>query len=180
MERTTRKTAERISIETLFIIMTVAGAVILPQILHIIGAEIGVGGQLGQMLLPMYLPVIMLGFYRGSVSGAVVGALAPVVSFALTGMPAEKLLPYIALELVATGLLAGVFAKVSIPSVLRILAVQALAKVVRLGVFATVMLINSGSINTSSLTAGIVTSIPGLVLQLVVVSCFLHYVVEEK
>ena len=180
MERTIRKTVERLTEETLFIIMTVASAVILPQLLHIIGIQIGVGGQLGQMFLPMYLPVMMLGFYRGPITGAIIGALSPVVSFALTGMPAEKLLPYIAIELVATGVLAGLLAKVKMPSVLRVLSVQALAKVVRLVAFAAVMLVRSGSINATSLTAGIVTSIPGLVLQLVVVSCFLHCVVEEK
>ena len=175
MEKIIRKTAAKITEEALFILFTVAAAVILPQLLHVAGAQIGVGGQLGQMFLPMYLPVMILGFYRGACSGAVVGAIAPLVSFALTGMPAEKILPYIMIELVATGLLAGMFAKTQMPSLLCVLSVQVLAKAIRLGAFATVMLVNVGSINTSSLTVGIVTSIPGLVLQLVAIPCLLHY-----
>ena len=73
MERTIRKTAINLSKEALFILVTVASAVILPQILHGAGLALGVGGQLGQMFLPMYLPVMILGFYRGAVPGAIVG-----------------------------------------------------------------------------------------------------------
>ena len=170
MEKTLRKTAVKITEETLFILLTVASAVILPQLLHTVGAEIGVGGQLGQMLLPMYLPVMILGFYRGARSGAITGALAALVSFAITAMPARAILPYIALELFATGLFAGVFAKVKLPAILRVLSVQVLAKAVRLAALSAVLLITSGSVLASALTAGIVTSVPGLVLQLIVVS----------
>lgn len=176
MERSIRKTAIKITEEALFILLTVAGAVVLPQILHVIGKGVGVGGQLGQMLLPMYLPVMILGFYRGACSGAIVGLVAPLVSFALTGMPAENLLPYIALELVATGLLAGVFAKVKLPSMLRVLSVQVLAKAVRLVALSTVLLLGGAKLTVGALTAGLLTSVPGLILQLLVVS----YVIIKK
>ena len=176
MEKTIRKTAAKITQETLFILLTVAGAVILPQILHLIGAQVGVGGQLGQMLLPMYLPVMILGFYRGACSGAIVGLIAPLVSFALTAMPAEKLLPYIAIELVATGLLAGLFAKVQLPAMLRVFTVQVLAKAVRLISLTTVLLVSGQQVTSAALTAGILTSVPGLILQLLVVS----YIIVKK
>ena len=72
MEQSIKKIALKLTKETVFILLTVASAVIFPQLLHVIGAEVGVGGKLGQMLLPMYLPVMILGFYRGVIPGAVV------------------------------------------------------------------------------------------------------------
>ena len=175
MERTIRKTAINLSKEALFILVTVASAVILPQILHGAGLWLGVGGKLGQMFLPMYLPVMILGFYRGAVSGAIVGFIAPLVSFAITGMPAEALLPYITVELVATGIFAGVFANVKLFAPLRVLSVQVIAKAVRLAVLAASLWFTTGSVSTKSLSAGIVDSIPGIVLQLLVVGFFLAY-----
>ena len=170
MERTLRNTAIRISKEAAFILLTVASAVVFPQILHTLGAALGIGGQLGQMLLPMYLPVMILGFYRGEIPGAITGLLAPLVSFTLTQMPAKAVLPYIAIELIATGILAGAMTRVKFFAPLRVLSVQVLAKIIRLSVLAVVLYSTTGAVSASVLTAGILTSVPGLVLQLVVVS----------
>ena len=176
MENTIRKKAISLSREAAFILLTVASAVILPQILHGVGALLGIGGQLGQMLLPMYIPVLILGFYRGPVPAAIVGLMAPLVSFALTGMPAAVILPYITVELIATGVLAGVFSKVKIAAPLRVLATQAAAKAVRVAVHATVLAITTGGVKASVLFAGVLTSIPGLLVQLILVS----YLIIEK
>ena len=176
MENTIRKKAISLSREAAFILMTVLSAVVLPQILHGVGALLGVGGQLGQMLLPMYIPVLIIGFYRGPVPAAVVGLAAPLLSFALTGMPAVGILPYITVELVATGILAGVFAKVKINPILRVLSVQAAAKAVRVVVHAIALAITTGGVKASALFAGVTTSIPGIVLQLLLIS----YLIVEK
>ena len=165
-----KRTLIKISKETLFILLTVASAVILPQIFHGVGVLLGVGGKLGQILLPMYLPVLIIGFYRGIAPGAVAGFFAPLISFALTGMPQESLLPYITVELIATGALAGVFAKIKIPATLRVLSVQALAKALRLIIFAIALYSANGAITATALFAGIVSSIPGILLQLILVS----------
>ena len=170
MEKSLRNIAIRISKEAAFILLTAVSAVVFPQILHSVGALLGIGGQLGQMFLPMYLPVMILGFYRGEIPGAIAGIIAPLVSFALTGMPAAAILPYITLELVVTGVLAGAFARVKLPAVLRVFAVQVLAKAVRLSVYAVALYSTAGTVSASALTAGILTSVPGLVLQLVVVT----------
>ena len=170
MEKTLRNVAIRISKEAAFILLTVASAVVFPQILHTLGAALGLGGQLGQMLLPMYLPVMILGFYRGEIPAAITGLLAPLVSFAITGMPAEALLPYITLELIATGIFAGLMTRVKFFAPLKVLSVQLLAKIVRVFVYAIALYTTTGALSASALTAGILTSAPGLVLQLVVVS----------
>ena len=176
MVKTLRAKVISLSKETAFILLTVASAVVLPQMLHGIGALLGIGGQLGQMLLPMYIPVLIIGFYRGPIPAAVVGLLAPLVSFALTGMPAVGILPYITVELVATGAFAGVFSKTKILPTFRVLATQAAAKVVRVVVHSSVLAITVGSVKASALFAGVITSIPGLILQLIMVS----YLIREK
>ena len=170
MEKTLRNRAISLSKEAAFILITVVCAVVLPQIFHVAGALIGVGGKLGQIFLPMYIPVLILGFYRGPATGAIAGLTAPIVSFAITGMPSAALLPFITLELVATGLFAGVFFKVKIPAVLRVLSVQVMAKVVRLAVFAISLYVANGAVPASTLFAGIFTSVPGIILQLVLVT----------
>ena len=173
MEATLRKAAIKISKESAFVLLTVACAVALPQIFHGLGVLLGVGGKLGQIFLPMYIPVIILGFYRGPVAGAVTGLLAPLVSFAITGMPTEALLPFITVELIATGLLAGVICNVKMHATLRILSVQTGAKAVRLLAFLIVSLIKTGTVVASQLFAGILTSIPGIVLQLILITYLL-------
>ena len=170
MEKTLRNIAIRISKEAAFILLTVASAVVFPQILHTLGVALGIGGQLGQMLLPMYLLVMILGFYRGEIPGAITGLLAPLVSFAITGMPAEALLPYITLELIATGIFAGAMTRVKFFAPLKVLAVQVMAKAVRVFVYAIALYTTTGAVSASALTAGILTSVPGLILQLVAVT----------
>ena len=169
----------KLSKETAFIIAAIIGAVALPQVFHIAGIWLGVGGQLGQMFLPMYLPVLFIGFYRGPISGAIAGLASPLISFALTAMPKEDLLPYITIELIATGLVAGLLIKsVKIPAILRVLAVIVAAKAVRLTALAVALYTTSGAVTSTALFAGILTSIPGIVLQLVLVTCFI--VIKEK
>ena len=81
-------------------------------------------------------------------------------------MPAETLLPYITLELVATGALAGIFAKAKLPAFVRVLSVQVAAKIIRLVAFAASLYLANGTVAASALFSGILISIPGVVLQL--------------
>ena len=170
MEKLISKKVLQLSKETAFILLTVVGAVVLPQVFHIVGVLLGVGGKLGQIFLPMYIPILIIGFYRGPVSGAIAGLIAPIVSFALTKMPASALLPYITLELVATGLLAGVFARSKMPIVLRVFSVQVIAKIIRLVAYAASLYILSGVVSASVLFSGVLASIPGVALQLVLLT----------
>ena len=64
--------------------------------------------QLGSALLPMHLPVLLCGFICGWPWGLAVGAVAPLLRFALFGMP--PLFPTgvsMAFELAAYGLIIG-------------------------------------------------------------------------
>ena len=174
MERTKRSLALTVSKESIFILLTVASAVVLPQIFHELGAFLGIGGKLGQIFLPMYIPVLILGFYRGVAPGAITGLLAPLVSFAITGMPTEALLPYVTFELIATGVFAGLLRDVRVPAVLRIFTVQVMAKAARLSMLAAnIYFYEEGAVTYERLSAGIAQSLPGIILQLVLVGCLL-------
>ena len=170
MEKSLSKKTIKLSKEAAFILLTVTCAVVLPQIFHAAGLLLGVGGKLGQIFLPMYIPVLIMGFYRGPASGAIAGLLSPLVSFGITNMPSSALLPFITVELIATGLLAGVFSKSKFPAVLRVLLVQVIAKVVRLAVFAFSLYITNGAVSAAALFNGILISVPGVILQLALVT----------
>ena len=68
--------------------------------------------QLGNALCPMHIPVLLCGFFCGPWYGLAVGLLAPLLRFAMFGMP--PLLPIgipMCFELAAYGLTAGLLYK---------------------------------------------------------------------
>ena len=170
MEKSLSRKTINLSKEAAFILLTVVCSVVLPQIFHAAGVLLGVGGKLGQIFLPMYVPVLIIGFYRGPVSGAITGLFAPLASFAITNMPSAVLLPFITLELIATGLLAGAFSKSKLPVMLRVFLVQIIAKAVRLSAFAISLYATNGTVSAQALFDGILMSVPGVVLQLALVT----------
>lgn len=176
MEKSLSKSTVKISTEAAFIFLTVVCAVVLPQIFHGVGVLLGVGGKLGQIFLPMYIPVLIIGFYRGPVSGAIAGLLSPIASFLITDMPSAEMLPFITLELIVMGLLSGVFSKSKLHATLRVLLVQVIAKISRLIVFAISLGITTGGVSAGALFNGILISIPGVIIQL----ALLTYLIIEK
>ncbi|MCK4593021.1 ECF transporter S component [bacterium] len=77
-----------------------ASALILPAVAHLLGAPV-------RWFLPMHWPVVLAGLVYGWRGGLAVGALAPLVSFALSGMPPLAILPVMVVELAVYGFLAG-------------------------------------------------------------------------
>ena len=64
--------------------------------------------QVGAMLSPMHIPVLLCGFVCGPIAGFAVGLVAPLLRYALFGMP--PIVPTgaaMALELAAYGLVSG-------------------------------------------------------------------------
>ena len=173
MEKSLSKRIIKLSTEAIYILLTVVCAVVLPQIFHAAGVLLGVGGKLGQIFLPMYIPVLIIGFWRGPATGAVAGLLSPIVSFWITNMPSSALLPFIIIELSAIGALAGIFSKSKLPAVLRVLSVQVIAKLVRIGALALSLYIMNGTVSTAALFNGILISVPGVILQLALVTLLL-------
>jgi hypothetical protein len=66
--------------------------------------------------------------------------------------------------------------KAKIPAVLRVLLVQLAAKAVRLIAFGVALYAANGTLQASAVFAGVVTSVPGVVIQLLVLS----YLIVKK
>lgn len=84
--------------------LLLAISIVLPQVFHLAG-----GPQSGAVFLPMHIPVLLAGMILGPVFGLVIGAAAPVLSFAIAGMPVAARLPFMILELAVYGGIAGLF-----------------------------------------------------------------------
>ncbi len=156
-------------------------AVLLPQLFHAIGVLSGTGAALGAAFLPMYLPVVLVGLLAGPLAGAAAGLIAPLASFAISGMPTAAVLPVIAAEVFACGLFAGLFRNVKMPVALKVLAVLCLAKVCRAA--ATLLLVyvvGSEAVAISSIWMSAVQSLPGILLQLVLVPLAVFYAENRK
>lgn len=168
---------ERYSLKakTVITVITVALAVILPQILHL-----AAGKALGEIWLPMHLPVILAGFIAGPVVGAVAGTLSPVVSFLISGMPSAVLLPFMAIELFGYGFSAGLISKTKIPTVLQVLSVQVIGRLIRAAAILIAVFGFNYSLNPMMILTSIKTGICGIVLQLVVIPLALYAIKRNE
>lgn len=164
MEKVLNNSKSSLKRRGLYLLLSVAAAVVLPQILHAAGVLTGTGAALGQALLPMYFPVILLGFCAGPAYGAAAGIISPILSFAVSGMPAAALLPFMTAELFCFGLFAGLIKKAKINFAIKVLAVQLAARLVRL---AAVWIIRPAALNAT--LSALALGIPGIILQLLLV-----------
>ena len=152
----------------------VAAAVALPQLVHMLGRLTGTGALTGQILLPMYLPVLLLGFYAGPAAGAAAGIVSPLLSFALTGMPAPSQLGIMTAELFCYGLFAGIFAPLRINPALKGIAASAAARLLRLAVTAAAVLIfKAEGLSLSGTLHILALGLPGMALHTVIAAYFI-------
>lgn len=156
--------------QTIWTVCSLILAVVIPQILHVIGAASGLGTSLGEVLLPMHLPIIFAGLAAGPVVGAVSGFFAPLISFALTGMPKIALLPFMMIELCAYGLSAGLLKNAKMPAILKVLSVQVIGRAVRAAaILIAVYAFSYGDIQVAVIWKSIVTGLLGLCLQWIII-----------
>ena len=163
--------------QTLAAIAAVAGAVILPQIFHVMGALSGLGTALGEAFLPMHLPIILVGLLAGAYAGAAAGLTAPLISFALTGMPNSVMLPFMMIELCVYGLSAGLLRNVKMNSLLKVLISQLAGRLVRAAaiLFAVYALKNT-PINPATILTSVYKGIFGLALQWTLIPLIIYRV----
>lgn len=102
-----------LKVQVIATIAAIAGAVILPQFFHLLGAISGLGSALGETFLPMHLPIILVGLLAGPYAGAISGLFGPLLSFALSGMPGAYMLPFMMIELCVYGLVSGLLRNVN-------------------------------------------------------------------
>ncbi len=89
--------AKAYALEALFI----AFAVLFPMAAHAAGWPVFA-------LLPMHWTVLLAGLVFGSRAGLIAGASAPLLSFAVTGMPMPMVLPLITMEVAVYGYVSGI------------------------------------------------------------------------
>ncbi|MCM1314516.1 MAG: ECF transporter S component [Muribaculaceae bacterium] len=161
--------------QTIATVSAIIGAVVLPQLLHVIGAASGSGTSLGETFLPMHLPVILVGLLAGTVPGAIAGFLSPLVSCLLTGMPGQLMLPFIMIELCAYGAFSGLLKNTKMPDIAKILTAQIAGRALRaIAILIAVYALGNESIKTAVIWDSVVTGIPGLVLQWSLIPLLLH------
>jgi hypothetical protein len=168
-----------IKTQTLAVGTAVVAALVLPQAFHALGVVSGT--VFGQAFLPMYLPIILVGFFAGAIAGSVSGLLAPVASFALSGMPSPVLLPCITAELIALGFAAGLLRDAKMPVIGKVLLAQVAGK----AAYAVVVLLAVYAFGSETLTAGsiwgsIQMGLPGFALQWALVPLILFYLAHRK
>lgn len=157
-------------------VISVVLAVLLPQIFHTIGSVTGLGSGVGSVFLPMHIPVLIAGFVAGPVAGIICGVASPAISYLLSGMPVFSILPNIIAELAGYGLFAGLFSKVEMPSVPKILIVQALGRIVKwLAIIVSIYAFNLSSISQITVLSSLFVGIPGILLQITLISPMLNY-----
>lgn len=150
-------------------------AAALPQIFHLAGLALGLGSALGEAFLPMHLPVILVGFWGGAYAGALAGAAAPLLSFALSGMPSAEMLAFMTIELFCYGLFAGLLKDKQAPVLAKLVLTQLSGRAVRAAaILLAVYALKRTGVSASIIWTSIAKGIPGLALQWCLIPLALH------
>ncbi len=159
----------------------IACAVLLPQLCHLLGAASGVGSALGEVLLPMHLPILLAGALAGPFVGGVAGMLAPLVSFALTGMPAAALLPFMVIELGVYGLCAGTLSGTRMPTLAQLLIAQLAGRAVRaIAIVVAVYAFSYTAVPVAIIWNSVRVGLVGMALQWLIIPLAVYRVKDER
>lgn len=131
--------------------------------------------QIGNALCPMHLPVLLCGFFCGPVYALVVGFVAPLLRFALFGMP--PLMPIgiaMSFELATYGFVAGALYRHTADKKLGVYLALVPAMLAGRLVWGTVRVILYGlgksEFGWAAFMAGaFINAVPGIILQLVLI-----------
>ncbi len=125
----------------------------------------------GTTLLPMHLPVFLTGIFCGPVYGAICGALVPILSSFLTGMPSPfPMAPIMTGELFTYGLVSGLCTrKLRLPVYPSIIAAMLCGRFVYGLIFSSLLTANGGTLRALTVSAAVIDGIPGIILQLILI-----------
>ena len=148
-----------------------AVSVILPSIFHMTGID-------GKIFLPMHLPILLSGFFLSPLTAFIVGLLAPFLNTLVTGMPA--LFPMAAIMSVELAVYGFVTALISgskrrLPFI-ALIAAMILGRLAAGGMVYILALLFGVKINpVIYLQGAVLTGIPGIAIQLVLIPVLLKY-----
>ena len=127
---------------------------------------------LGSVLSPLHIPVLLCGLICGWPYGLVCGLLGPAISSIATGMPPIAMLPSMMVECAAYGAVTGLMMKFvrtkSATADLYISMVTAMALGRVVAGLAKALIFAPGTPAFAWVTTSLVTGIPGIVIQLIV------------
>ena len=160
----------------LAVFLACAVAVILPQLCHLVGKLTGTGMMIGTVLSPMHFPIIFVGLVAGPWVGAISGILAPLVSFALTGMPLAKMLPLMVVELFGYGLAAGILRNIRLNNFVKVFITMIFGRVLRfVACIFMFYALSKTEIGIFEIWQSIPTCLIGIILQLI----FIPFLVKK-
>lgn len=152
-------------------ILLLASTVILPITAHLLNAPV-------RLLLPMHWPVILAAMIYGWKAGAVTGALAPLLSYLVSGYPMPNILPSMTAELFVYGCVAGVLSQKY--KVNSFIAIAASIGAGRLVFVAFVLLTNRASISdTEYFSAALLPGIVAAIGQIISIPFISHYIITK-
>ncbi|GAB2023139.1 ECF transporter S component [Pseudolactococcus yaeyamensis] len=157
---------KRITFGALFLSLSL----LIPQVFHQIGYS-----QAGATLLPMHLPIFLCGLLLGGVYGGFVGAVAPVLSFLLTGMPPLTVMVFMSVELAVYGLVSALCLQQRLTektygiwlALLLAMLAGRIAKMI--AIFFALHLFGISVGGVATVVTATITGIPGILLQLLVI-----------
>ena len=131
--------------------------------------------EIGSALCPMHIPVLLCGFICGPLWAAVIGAVAPLLRFALFGMP--PIFPTgvaMCFELATYGLVSGVLYKVlprkAVSTYIALIMAMLCGRVVW-GIVRVILSGVSGAAFTwaAFMSGAFTTAVPGIILHIVLI-----------
>ena len=156
----------------------IALCVVLPQAFHAIP-------NAGSIYCPMHIPVLLCGLICGWQYGLLCGIAGPLVSALITGMPPAAVLPGMLVECAAYGALTGlmmqlVHTKKVYPDLYISLLVAMLGGRIISGI-AKALIFSAGSYSmTAWVTGSFVTSLPGIIVHLVLIPSIVYAIMKAK
>lgn len=152
----------------------VALGILLPQAFHVFGQSAGM------TFLPIHIPILMAGLIIGAEYGGLVGLLVPILSCVLTGMPPVPKVYFMLFELIPYGIFTGVFIRKQNVYISLILAMLLGRVCYGISLAAGVYLlgIHAPFANGTAFLGGLVSGIPGMVIQLIVIPA-LYFVLKK-
>lgn len=163
--KTTSKVLGRTSGKVAYSGLLIAIGVLLPQAFHMFGQEAGM------VFLPIQLPVLIAGLLLGPYYGGMVGFLVTVLSSLLTGMPPIPKVYFMIFELTAYGAVIGLLKK-RFSIFISLLGAMAAGRIlygITLMLGVQLFQIQAPFANGAAFWGGIITGIPGMAIQLLIV-----------
>lgn len=145
-------------------VLATACSVVAPQIVHLMGRALGVKAALGETILPLHFSVLALAALAPASAAVAAALFAAPASFALTGMPAAGILPFIEIELSALALSFIFMKNLKASMGAKILAAQIISRALKIAAIFTAA--DSLGMDAAGIWASVARGLPGIVLQL--------------